>query len=93
MMLIVSGRLYIAAGRREEFLASSTEAMTQARRTTGCQDFIVAADPIDANRVNIYEEWESEEALSKFRGEGPGEDLSSMIVRAEISRHLINEGE
>jgi hypothetical protein len=33
----------------------------------------VAADPIEPDRVNIYEEWESEEALLTFRGAGPDE--------------------
>jgi quinol monooxygenase YgiN len=90
-VLIVSGRLYIVSGLREDFLASSEQAMIQARQTPGCRDFIVAADPIDPARVNIYEEWESKETLSRFRGQGPGEDLSSMIVRAEVSEHVVVE--
>ncbi len=93
MTVIVAGRLYIAPGHREDFLASSAGAMKQARRTRGCLDFVVAADPIDVNRVNIYEEWASEDVLSKFRGDGPGEDLSSLIVRAEVSQHLIEANE
>jgi hypothetical protein len=33
--------------------------------------------------------WDSEEALLTFRGEGPGEDPSSAIVRAAVLRHQI----
>ena len=65
----------------------------QARRSAGCRDFVVAADPIEAERVNVYEEWESEEALRAFRGEGPGQDLSSTIVRAQVSKHLVSSSE
>jgi len=61
----------------------------QARRTNGWRDFIVAADPVELDRVNVYEEWESEDALLRFRGDGPGEDLSSSIVRAKVARHLV----
>jgi len=61
----------------------------QARRTTGCRDFILAADPIEADRVNVYEEWESEEALRTFRGEGPGDDLASKIVEAEVAENTV----
>jgi quinol monooxygenase YgiN len=88
-MIIVSGRIYVRPGARQEFLTSSVAAVAQARRARGCRDFVVAADPIEPDRVNIYEEWESEEALLAFRGNGPDEDLSSSIVRADVSRHMV----
>ena len=88
-MLIVSGRIYVRPGARHEFLASSLGAVTQARRARGCRDFVVAADPIEPDRVNVYEEWESEEALLTFRGAGPDEGLTSSIVRADVARHVV----
>ena len=92
-MIIVSGRIYVRLGTREEFLTLSGEAVVQARRSARCRVFVVAADPIEAKRVNVYEEWESEEALRAFRGEGPGQDLSSTIVRAQVSKHLVASSE
>jgi quinol monooxygenase YgiN len=89
-MIIVSGRIYVRPGARQAFLTSSLEAVAQARGAPGCRDFVVAADPIEPDRVNVYEEWESEEALLTFRGGGPDQDLSSSIVRADVSRHLIS---
>ncbi len=88
-MIIVSGKIYVRPGARHEFLASSLEAVVQARRSRGCRDFVVSADSIEPDRVNVYEEWESEEALLTFRGAGPGEDLSSSIVRADVARHVV----
>ncbi len=88
-MIIVSGRIYVRSGARDKFIALSAETMIQARRTTGCYDFVVAADPLEPDRVNIYEEWESNEALSRFRGDGPGEDLSVHIVKAEVAEHTV----
>jgi quinol monooxygenase YgiN len=88
-MIIVSGRIYLRPGTRGEFLASSLEAVAQARKSRGCRDFVVAADPIEADRVNVYEEWESEEALTTFRGSGPDDGLTSSIVRADVSRHAV----
>lgn len=52
-MIIVSGKLYIASGQREAFLKSSYKAMVQARLAPGSQDFVVAADPIEPDRVNV----------------------------------------
>ena len=89
-MIIVSGRIYVRPGARQDFLTSSLEAVAQARGSLGCRDFVVAADPIEPDRVNVYEEWESEEALLTFRGNGPGQDLSSSIVRADVSRHVVS---
>ena len=89
-MLIVSGRIYVHPGAREKFLASSAEAVVQARAYPGCRDFVVAADPIEPDRVNVYEEWESEQALLAFRGAGPDSGLSSSIVRAEVARHVVS---
>ena len=89
-MLIVSGRIYVRPGARDEFVASSAEAVVQARAFRGCRDFVVAADPIEPNRVNVYEEWESEEALLAFRGAGPDSGLTSSILRAEVARHVVS---
>lgn len=88
-MLIVSGRIYVRPGARQAFLTSSLAAVAQARSARGCRDFVVAADPMEPDRVNVYEEWESEEALRTFRGAGPDHDVSSSIVRADVSRHIV----
>ena len=86
-MILVSGRLYIQQGQREAFVSESARAVTTARQTEGCRDFVVAADPVDRDRVNVYEEWESAETLLAFRGAGPGDDLSALIVRADVQEY------
>lgn len=89
-MIIVSGRIALKSGSRDEFLEKSRDAMVQARGTTGCRDFVVAADPLDPNRVNVYEEWESEQALHAFREAGPGDDLGTLILEADVSTHRVD---
>lgn len=89
-MLIVSGRLYLKAGAMDAFLAASKEAVALARKTLGCRDFVMSPDPIEPDRVNIYEEWDSEKALLDFRGSGPDSDMRSVIVRGEVFRHVIS---
>jgi quinol monooxygenase YgiN len=88
-MIIVSGRIYVEPEQRNSFLSASLNAIKQAREAPGCLDFVVAADPIEPHRVNVYEAWESEAVLEASRGSGPDDDLSSMIVRADIARHQI----
>ena len=92
-MLIVSGRIYVSPGMREAFLTLSSEAVAQARRSWGCRDSVVAADPIASHWVNVYEEWESEEARITFRGDGLGDDWSSSIVKADVAKHMVASSE
>jgi quinol monooxygenase YgiN len=88
-VIIVAGRIHVASGRREAFLASSYQAMVNARSAPGCRDFVIAADPLEPDRVNVYEEWDTESELAAFRGTGPSQELTGDIVRAEVSRHHI----
>lgn len=88
-MVIVRGYLSIKPGERETFIARSLDAVRQARLNSACHDFSVSPDPIDENRVNILEVWESAEALSTFRGEGLGDDLSALITHANVKEHKI----
>ena len=45
----------------------------------------MSADPLDPERVDVYERWTDREALHAFRGEGPGDDLGAMIVSADVA--------
>ena len=88
-MIIVSGRLYVSRGQRDAFLAASRTAVIEARQAAGCRDFVVAADPIEPDRVNVYEEWESDNQLEAFRGAGPEPELMRVIERADVHRHRV----
>ena len=84
MAILVAGQIEIRPGQRDGFVRKSLEAVTAARETDGCDDFAISPDPIDRNRVNIFERWRSRAALDAFRGSGPGEDLSSLIERISV---------
>lgn len=88
-MIIVSGKLDLHPGTMAKFLDASREAIVLARKAPGCHDFVVAADPIEPDRVNVHEEWESEEAMLSFRGEGPDNEMQSNILRANLSKHVV----
>jgi quinol monooxygenase YgiN len=89
-MIIVSGKIFVRPGSRDRFLLSSLEAILKARSARGCRDFVVAADPLEPERVNVYEEWESETDLLAFRGDGPGDELVSVITGADVRRHSVS---
>lgn len=88
-MVIVSGRIFVRSDKRQEFLSLSSDAIVKARQTPGCLDFVVAADPVEPDRVNVYEAWETEEALLRFRGQGPANEITALITGAEVARHMV----
>jgi quinol monooxygenase YgiN len=63
-MLIVAGTGHVDPDHRDALLESLAPALRRARTTPGCLDYVVAADPIEPDRVNIYERWESEAHLN-----------------------------
>jgi quinol monooxygenase YgiN len=63
-MLIVAGTGYVDPDHRDALLEGLVPALRKARTAPGCLDYVVAADPIEPDRVNIYERWESETHLT-----------------------------
>ena len=88
-MIIVAGKLYVRPGTHPEFLARSADAMAQARRAAGCEDFVVAADPIEDDRVNVFEAWTTRAELEAFRGSEPDDGLGALIVRAAVAEYEV----
>jgi quinol monooxygenase YgiN len=55
-----------------------------ARRASGCLEFSVSADLLDAGRVVILERWESAEAVAAFRGSGPSDQQQAVVTAADV---------
>jgi hypothetical protein len=51
---------------------------------------VVAADPVEPDRVNVYEEWDSERELLAFRGDGPPSGIRARIVSSAVLRHEVS---
>ena len=89
-MLIIAGSLILDPAHRTTFLAANADVVVQARQATGCLDFVQAADPIDASRINIFERWDTEEHLLSFRGAGQPASDSPPIQSANVLRYVIS---
>lgn len=89
-MIIVSGAIYVDAVAREEYVNDCVSVMEHARRSPGCLDFVLAADPIERDRINVYERWDSDENLARFRGAGPSSDQTDQIRHAEVVKYRIS---
>jgi quinol monooxygenase YgiN len=47
----------------------------------------LAADPLERDRINVYEQWESVEAVEAFRGSGPSSEQTASIRDAQVFQH------
>ncbi|WP_448248443.1 putative quinol monooxygenase [Thalassotalea agariperforans] len=90
MTIIVAGKLKLKSGSRDKFIEQSLEAISQARKLSACEDFSVSPDPIDENRVNIFEKWQSRTSLDAFRNSGPENDSFSLVESFEVNEYEIN---
>lgn len=63
-MMIVQGTFRIDPSERDAFLAQSIEQMQLSRGEQGCLEYVLAADPLEADRVILSERWDTAEDLS-----------------------------
>jgi quinol monooxygenase YgiN len=88
-MIIVSGHLLVDPSDRAAYLAGCEDVVRQARRARGCVDFHLSADLLEPDRINVFEQWDSPEAVEAFRGSGPSDEQQTAIRDAQVFQHEI----
>jgi quinol monooxygenase YgiN len=90
-VLIIAGALYVDAADRDRYLAAAADIDRLARAAPGCLDFAQTADGLDAERINVYERWESDEDLHRFRTSGGPPTLDLPDIRsADVRKYRIS---
>lgn len=89
-MLIVAGHLLVDTADRDRYVADCATVVALARGAAGCLDFTITADPLDPQRVNVYERWEGEDELLAFRGSGTDDGTAARILTADVHRYTIS---
>jgi quinol monooxygenase YgiN len=90
-VIIVAGHLRVDPAMRASFLADAANTVRMARAATGCLDFHLSADPIEPDRVNVFELWSSKYTLGAFRGSGPSGLQAAQIRSAEVREYVVSE--
>ncbi len=88
-MIIVSGWLRVSAGQRQQYLDACRPVIQAARSAQGCLDFHVSADPLEDDRVNVFERWQDVQSVERFRGSGPSDDQQGAIVGGQVHQHQV----
>jgi quinol monooxygenase YgiN len=88
-MIIVSGSLWVDPADRDAYLEGCREVVVAARAADGCLDFHLSADPLEPDRINVYEQWDSVAAVEAFRGSGPEGEQATAIRSAAVDQHEV----
>ncbi|MFB9723712.1 putative quinol monooxygenase [Planobispora longispora] len=89
----MSGKLYVDPEIRKGYLDGCVAVIRRARAADGCLDFALTADPIEPGRINVYERWESDVHLQRFRCTGTGPDRLAEIRVAQVEKYRISSVE
>jgi len=89
-VIIVAGHLRVDANDRDRYVDGCRDVIIAARAAAGCLDFHLSPDPLDEERINVFERWTDQASVERFRGDGPSDDQQSMIVAAQVSHYDIS---
>lgn len=91
-MIIIAGTLHVSPDDRDRYLDAVRDVADEARRFPGCLDFSQSPDPNDPGRINIFERWDSDEALLAFRNSGTDDDAQETpeILGADVAKYRIS---
>jgi quinol monooxygenase YgiN len=64
-MIVVSGVFEVETADRDAAIAAAVRMATETRKEAGCQSYAFYSDFENANRIRVFEEWESGEALER----------------------------
>jgi quinol monooxygenase YgiN len=92
-VIIIAGQLRLNAADRDRYLAAVADVTRLARQAPGCHDFVQAPDPLDPGRINVFELWESDDDLNRFRNSGGPLPPLPPLLSAEVFRYRISHVE
>ena len=88
-MIIIAGSLRVAADDRSRYLVAVADVALLARQAEGCLDFVQAADPLDPERIHIFERWATDEDVERFRTSGGPELDLPPLLSGDVHKYRI----
>ena len=66
-MIVLAGTIAFDPERFDDMLAAVAIVVEATRVEEGCLEYVIAADPLVAGQLNLFERWESDEHLGAHR--------------------------
>ena len=89
--VIVAGWIAVDPRKRGEVVESFKDMVLRARSAPGCLDFAMTADPVDSDRINLFEFWQSEKDLNSWRTVAKHPKKIAPMLRMEVQKHVIQQ--
>jgi quinol monooxygenase YgiN len=89
--VIVAGWYTVDPSKRDAMVEKFKDMVLRARSAPGCLDMAIAADPVDSNRINMFEFWRSEKDLNSWRAASHAPKKVARILRVEMQKHTIQQ--
>ena len=67
-MIVVGGTFHVDPAERDAFIAERASMIRRSRAEDGCLEYTFAADPVEADRVVLFERWADQAALDAHLG-------------------------
>jgi quinol monooxygenase YgiN len=88
-MIIVAGALTVDPQARDAYLEGCVSVVEAARGEAGCLDFALSPDLLDPSRINVFERWDSDEDLQRFRGSGPDGGQLAQLLSIDVAEYAV----
>ena len=92
-MVIVAGSVEIKPERREEAVEAMLRVVRATKPESGCIAYDFYTDLADPNRFHVYEEWESDAALSAHLQQAHTQEFLGGIGELVASPPIVNKYE
>jgi quinol monooxygenase YgiN len=89
-MLIIAGKASVAPEERDHYVELHKDLIQRARSAPGCRDAAITADPIEPERVNVFELWDSEEQLTAWREVANAPTDAPPMLSDDVQKHQIS---
>ena len=90
-MLIIAGHARVPEADREAYVTAHGELVERARKSPGCLDVAISADPLDPARVNIFERWDSQQALEAWRAIANAPDTGIEVQADDVQLFTVTD--
>ena len=91
-MIIIAGPWWTSGtAERDEAVTAFARMVAKARAQDGCIDFSIAADPVDPERINVFECWRDQPSLDAWRKAARGRKVA--IRRSEVKLYRADKAE
>ncbi|KAB2340792.1 putative quinol monooxygenase [Actinomadura rudentiformis] len=89
MEIIIAGKVLVDPAERDRFVEGHRDIVEQSRKQAGCLDLAITGDPLEPGRVNVFEHWESEDVLERWRAVAPRPSVSIAMSEVQVLKHEI----